>query len=299
MQNLIESRVRHFVYQSGIDFNRLGNALGETAKFVFRWWNRPHEQRLSSRHLANLSAYLGLSIEQLLDSNLAIEQLRQLFIDGPSNINERYFKDAYSNVRTTAHIVRYLSIRFGRARVDALLREMGVHPCIYASHDNKINIDFFLDLLEQARRIGLRDEEIHQLGCYMFLGVANTPLGQQFAAADNYIDSYQVLNRNFDNFDQNFIYKVELFDDGFEMRIEPGDVLAKKIYDGQSDCSTLALYRKYMMCWFPYLSGLSPLSGHLIKSMAYGDPHCVLRAYFPPMSDRPNRDLRPPLVQGV
>ncbi|MGE0763538.1 MAG: hypothetical protein AB7N80_09705 [Bdellovibrionales bacterium] len=295
---MIEEQLRVFVVQSGIDFRTLGMAIGESTRFVMQWWNKHGEIWLSDRHIGNLSAFLDVTPEQLLTQQIPVEELRTRFIEGPTRIEERYFVNAFSKVRTTAHIVRYLSLRFGRANVDNLLRQMGVHPCIYSSLDNKINIDFFIQLLEKVKSLGLAPQEISQLGCYMFLGVSGTELGSQFAQARNYAESYQVLNSNFHNFDRNFIYDVHLDDEGFEMTIHPGEVLQKKIQDENTDCAMLALYRKYMMCWFPYLSGLPPVSGNLVKSLAYGDDHCVLRAKFPTPQDRPRKATKPPLVLG-
>lgn len=293
-----ELKIRNFVAKSGIDFRILADALGESVKFVMHWWNQPDSFWLSDRQLNNLAAFLDMTLDQMITSELPIEELRKRFIAGPLAIEERYFKNAFSHARTTAHIVRYLAIRYGRNKVDALLRQMGVHPCLHASLDNKISIDFFIELLDHAKLLGLSKEEVHQLGCYMFLGVSGTKIGAQFASANNYADCFNILDQNFHNFDQNFIYKLTLSDKDFEMVIRPGEMLAKKIKDGDVDCSTLALYRRHMVCWFPYLSNLPPISTRLVKSLAYGDNHCVLRAEFPGYNG-PKNFVRPPLVQTV
>lgn len=293
---MFEERIRIFVIRSGIDFGHLSQALGESLRFVMQWWNRPHELRLTDRHFANLAAFLDLPLEALLNDDLPIENLRQRFIEGPIHVNERYFVDAFSNVRTTAHIARYLSIRFGRARVDQVLRQMGVHPCVYSNLDNKINIDYFVDLLEAAKRMGLGQNEIHHLSSYMFLTMKNTEIGRQFAEASNYLECYGVLNRNFKNFDHNFIYDMSLHENGFTLAIRPGEVLARKIHDHEIDCTNLAIYRKIMACWFPYLSGLPPLLGKLNRSLAFGDDLCVIEAHFP---DSPVHRLKPPQIQIV
>ncbi len=291
---MIENQIRQFINHSGLGFEKLGQALSESPKFVLRWWNRPDELRLSDRHLANFATYLNTDLDTILQGKDSLEKLRLNFIEGPRHLNENYFEKAFSHVRTTAHIVRYLSIRFGRSKVDEALRNMGVHPCIYFDLNNKISIDYFVDLLEVAERMGLTPTEIRHLSSFMFLAMKDTELGLEFASARDYLECYDVLNRNFHNFDENFIYEMDLREDGFSLKIRPGEALERKIRNNLIDCTNLAIYRKIMVCWFPYLSGLAPLFGSLNKSLAFGDPFCVIEAKFP---SKPSGRFMPPQIQ--
>lgn len=293
----LNRKLKRFVVESGANFGRLSEAFGETQTNLWRWLNGSGAVHLGLRQLENLASYVGASPAELLVGPWNIDSWRKNLIEGPLYLNEKYFLEAFSRARSSAHIVRYLALRLGRSRADEILRGMGVHPCIYSALDNRLSLDFFVDLLMRIELEGVPEFEVTSLASYMFLGLQDTQLGDEFRRAKNYFECYEVLNRNFINFDENFSYELKLGPHGFLFRAMPADRLAKKIFEGQSRFKLLALYRHQMMGWFPYLSGLAPITTKMVKSLAYGDPFCEIKGEFP-MENRPSLVRPPPTVVG-
>ncbi|MBX7232092.1 MAG: hypothetical protein K1X29_08405 [Bdellovibrionales bacterium] len=276
-----DKKIRELVSKIGVDFSTLSHATGQSKRDVFGWWNQPGIKILSPRHIENFAHYLSLTPEQIVSDQFDLNELRKKIILGPKIENEVYHLDAYSKVRTTAHIIKFLCFRFGQSKADQLLRHMGVHPCIYTLLDNKISIEFFTDLLSKIASLGLTEDEINHLSCYMFLTIEGTALGEKFSQAQNYFECYEIVNSSYDQFDHNFHYKMDLDQDGFKFYAYPGELLQKKIMERKINCTRLVFYRKTMLGWFPYLSGLAPLSVQLTKSIAFGDPFCLIEGSFP------------------
>ncbi len=277
----LNGKLKRFVVESGANFGRLSEAFGETQANLWRWLNGSGAVHLGLRQLENLALYLGVSAEELMKETWPIESWRSKVIEGPLYINEKYLVDAHSKVRSSAHINRFLAMRFGRARADSLLRKLGVHPSIYSMLDNRLSIDFFVDLLKIACEFGLPKSEIANLGCYMFLGLKNTPLAAEFSKAKSYFESYEVLGRSASRFDENFEYDLKVEPEGFVLKASPADHVKQRLKDHLLEFALLAEYRRTMMGWFSYLSGLAPLQTQMPRSVAYGDSYCEIRGQFP------------------
>lgn len=290
----VDLKIKQFIQLSGLPLSQFAEIIGEKCPFALKWWNGFHRIQLSDRHIENFLFYFSSSAEEFFSysfTELFIDRAREKFLKAPIQFNEKYFIEAESKVRTTAHIIKYLSYRYGRQKVDRILHSMHIHPSLFSNLDNKINIHFFLDLLQESKKLGLTDGEVHYLSTYLFLSLQNTNVGQIFNGASNHRECFDLLNQNWSHFDRNFEYQMELREDGFSLKMKPGDFLSQLMVDHKVDVKDLMFYRKNLACWFPYLAGLPPVSGTLKKSVAFGDVYCEIEAHFPELSQskRPKR----------
>ena len=91
-----------------------------------------------------------------------------------------------------------------------ILRKLNISPLFYSNLDNKISINYFVDLLEILFENGMNQNELDNLAGVLFLGLEGTVLGNKFKKAQSYFECYEVLAQNIQLFDSNFDYQFEL-----------------------------------------------------------------------------------------
>jgi hypothetical protein len=130
---------------------------------------------------------------------------------------------------------------------------------IYQDFNNKISINYFIDLLEVLAENGLDQSELDSLACVLFLSLEGTPLGEKLKWADDYHDCYQVLIENIDLFDSNFIYTFELTRRHVQIRAFLNFEKHEHINWTKVKIDRLLRYRQILAGWIPYLSKLPPI----------------------------------------
>lgn len=228
---------------------------------------------MTLRNIESLSQYFGISERDLL-SDLApttLTLIRQRIFSGPEYLPERYAHNASSFVRSSAHIVEFLSLKYGRQFMDRVLVDLNIHPMMFENLDNRINFMFFIDLLNGLKKQGLGDDEIDSLACYIFLRIQDTPLGQKFRTATDYSTCYEVLANHATLFDTNFRYEFDI--DRRHVRLFAYPTEAEIFLADQEPelYQRLFTYKKKLVGWFPVLTGLSPLQVETPKCVSRGD----------------------------
>jgi hypothetical protein len=246
---------------------------------------------LNPRNLQSLSQFFGINESLLNDVSqpLPVELVRERLFQGPRVLPETYAHNASSFVRSSAHIVEYLTLTRGRRFTDRLLIDMNIHPLIFDDIRNRINLQFLIDLLNKLRLAGMAEREIESLGCYVFLRNQDTEMGRHFAQARDYRECYEVLSNYIFTFDTNFDYRIEV--DAREMRLYATPTEGEAFIAGKlaSNFYLVARQKCKAIGWFPVLSNLAPVNLETPKCVARGDSYSLYRFRFSSVSSiRPN-----------
>ncbi len=282
---IINSRVRSLVKSTGLPLKLFSDAAGWSATDSLDWWSN-RGPNLEYKHVQSLAQFLGVSPESLLHGSLDYQLIRKRIFFGPSCLPELYSENASSYVRTSAHIIEYLSMLKGRHFTDQVLQSLNIHPLFFDNLDNKINLNFYIDLFNRLSELGLNDQEISSLACYIFLSLRETEVGEKFKSAENHPEFYSLLADNAAAFESNFEYDFQI--DSKKIRIiarptEASLFLSKK---SPEEYKRLFLYRSKVFSWFPTLSALSPLALKTTKCILKGDDHTVYETTtLPPTSE--------------
>jgi hypothetical protein len=272
----IDARIRALVRESGMPLRLFSHAVGERTEDALNWWANGSWQ-LTSKNVGSLAQYLGISEHHLLsaDRHLPISLIRDRLFTGPAVLPEIYARQASSFVRSSAHIIEYLSLAYGRHFVDRILLNMDVHPHVFADLDNKINLLFFMNLLNEVQRAGLSEAQVDSLACYVFLRIQETDLGREFAKAETYQDCYSVLDKNKTMFDSNFEYKFEIDRHQVRLYAKPTEAELFLKENEPSTYERLFRYKRKLVGWFPTLSNLAPVKMNTPRCVSYGDAYTL------------------------
>jgi transcriptional regulator with XRE-family HTH domain len=275
-----DDQLRQLIRQTGMPLARFAEASGRKNESILDWWNGAGES-LDYSNMNSLSQYLGVSIEDLMYGRCSTQLVRQRIFSGPQSLPEAFAKNASSFTRTSAHIVDYLSMMYGRHFVDRILLNLNIHPLIFDDLDNRINLSFFITFLNELSRQGMTDGEITSLACYLFLRIQNTPIGNKFAAAKTYEESYLVLMNDVTHFESNFEYKFEIDPQRIRIIAKPTEAQLFLTSLQPQAYGRLFAYRRKAFGWFPLLSRLAPLNLRMSKCVLRGDRETIYEADFP------------------
>ena len=136
-------QVRDFVQESGISLKEFKSLTGLSASQVMTWY-AGDDSLFKEKHLCNLERGLCASLESLRNKKILNKCFFENFRGEKIVVSENYVNSARSYVRSSAHIVKYLELLFGRERIKFILKEMDVHRAYLDELDNRINILFFV-----------------------------------------------------------------------------------------------------------------------------------------------------------
>jgi hypothetical protein len=276
----IDLQVRDMIFKSGIPLTLVAEAAGLRTADVLDWWSKRGFE-LNYDNVMSLCHFLGISIEHVEKGDYPADLIRKRIYDGPTVLPETYSLHASSFVRSSAHIIEYLSMMYGRRFVDRLLLKMNVHPLLFDNLDNRINLLFFIDFLNELSHHGLSLEEISSLARYLFLRVQDTEIGEKFAQAETYRDSYSVLAELTPRFENNFDYDFQI--DAKKVRILAKPTEAEYFLHNKSTAALerLFAYRRTAFGWFPILSSLAPLELKIRSCVLRGDSETIYEIDLP------------------
>ncbi len=223
------------------------------------WWAGHNNKAIMTRQLESLGQFLSIDENEIFEHRYDRALVRAKIFEGRNTLPEKYSLNQFSFLRSSAHIIKYLRLTRGQHFSDRILRKLNVYPLIYDDLNNKISLNFFMDLLEALSENGMMQDELDNLACVLFLSLENTPLGQKFKKAQNPFECYEVVAQNIHLFDNNFVYDFAL--DSKRLRIQ-----AFLHYDSHAhiDWSAARLerimrYRQILVGCYAYLSNLRPL----------------------------------------
>jgi hypothetical protein len=217
-------------------------------------------------------------MDTIVDGSCPRELVRKRIFLGPEVLPNEYQEHASSYVRTTAHIIEYLSMVHGRHFIDKILLKMNIHPLIFDNLDNRINLRFIIDLLNALSQEGFSESEIESLACYYFLRIQHTAAGKAFAQAKTYEESYAVLESIMGLLETNFEYKFEIRPGKIRICAKPTEAMQFLRPSRRNEYERLFNYRRKALGWFPLLSRLAPLNLRVTSCFLRGDSASVYEA---------------------
>ncbi len=251
--------IRSLILATGLPLNKAPEALGMSSSRFMAWWNSKIDATASNSELNRLAQYLGISEEQIISGAYDLNLLRSRIFHDPLTLPERYSINQFSYLRTSAHIFRYLVLTRGQHFADRIANKLNVSPLLYQNHDNKISLNYFLDLLDIIESSGFSQSEMDTLPGVLFLGLAESPLFNEFKKSKNYFECYETLAKNLNLFDANFIYKSDVDSCYYRMTTFLAYESHHHFRWTESQMNRLHRYRQLLVGWFPYLCGLPPV----------------------------------------
>lgn len=251
--------IRQLILDTGLPLNKAPDALGMSSSDFLKWWSAKGEIKTSNPNLKVFAQFFGITEEQIINGKYDPNVLRKRLFHDPLTLPEKYSINQFSFVRTSVHIFKYLVISRGQHFADSIAYQLNVSPLIYQNLNNRISLNYFIDLLDILESNGFSQKELDTLSGLLFLGIADSELFTDFKKSANYLECYTTLAKNLDLFDQNFVYHSEIRKDQYIMTaLLPFDNHNHfKWVD--SKIKKLQRYRQLLLGWFPYLCGLPPL----------------------------------------
>lgn len=257
-QNDYSSAARKLILNAGLTHKQAQSLLCLSQTDYARWW-KECDINLNSSNLDCLTKALGISNDEAVLETYDLTNLRKRLFQNTNPLPDRYSLNSYSRVRSSAHIIRYLTLTKGQMFADQILRSLQVSPLLYDDQDNQISLNFFLDLLETLSEWGFSPGELDNLACVLFLGLKDTSLGNRFKSAQTHAQCYTILGDSLSLFDENFLYSYDVDSSQFHMT----SILPYEKHETTAlsprRLALLQRYRLILIGWFPYLSGLVPI----------------------------------------
>lgn len=252
-------RMRQLILDTGLPLSRAPETLGMTSSEFMRWWSSPEDLSVTTTNLTYAAQFLGIAEEQIILGKYDVDLLRSRIFNDPLTLPEQYSLNQYSFIRTSAHIFRYLALTRGQHYADSISRKLNVSPIMYQNLNNRISLNYFLDLLDLLESQGFSQNDLDTLAGLLFLGLAESDLIHEFKKSKSYFECYSVLANNFNLFDANFSYVSDLARDRFSLTTFLSYDNHNHFKWTNSQLNKLFRYRQILLGWFPYLCGLPPI----------------------------------------
>lgn len=251
--------VRQLILDTGLPLNRAPDALGMTSSDFMQWWSSKGKLKSQDLKFKEFAQFFGITEDQILSRNYDPGLLRSRIFQNPLSLPEKYSVNQFSFVRTSAHIFKYLILTRGQHFADTIAFKLNISPLLYQNLNNRISLNYFLDLLEMLEKHGFTQKELDTLSGVLFLGLAESDLFNEFKKSTSYYECYETLANNLKMFDQNFIYESELDRSKYVMKTLLPYENHNHFRWSEAQINKLHRYRQLLVGWFPYLCGLPPV----------------------------------------
>lgn len=285
-QSNLDEAFRKLIRESGLPLTKFAEATETTKNQTLLWWSQPHKFFLSDKQISLFESFYGIPIDELAYSSEKIQLLRKRFNDNPTSLPEKYELGASSYVRSSFYILKYLSFLNGQEFVDKLVTKLDVHPLYLENVDNKINIQFITDLLNQCKILGFDKEHFKNLASSMFLSIENTSIENLFSTVNSYEEFYHSLEKMACHFDSNFDYDFKIGRTGAEFITKPSEQLKELLSTSDTDISFLYQYRPLLFAQAPLICEMKPLPIEVRSCVSRGDLSSCYRVHFPDVTLR-------------
>jgi hypothetical protein len=275
MDSIQDKKLRHFIKDVGLPLNRAPEALGLSALTFLDWWSGNRSRVIRKSQLVQLGQYLHIDENSILEGTYDKNFVRSVLFAGDTAMPEKYLQNQFSYLRSSAHIFKFLTIKYGQYFSDMIMRKLNVSPLIYEDLNNKISLNYFIDLLDVLAENGLKQRDLDQLACVMFLSLDQTPqMRAEFTRARDYYECYEVVAKNFKNLDNNFNMEVDLDRTRFQVTTFLDYDNHSHIDFRRKNIDKILRYRLILAGWFPYLSNLAPSLPEYKVTYTANGVHC-------------------------
>jgi len=258
-QNQDATRFRELVHELGLPLKKLPQIMSLKHEQVLAWWSNQLNVKISDQHFSRMMDLLAINENQLYTGTYDRELARKRVFGDYTSLPSRYEENKNSFVRTSAHIIRYITLTRGQWFADQVVSSLNVSPLLYNDLNSQINLTYFADLLETLAKLGFTKDELDTLASVNFLTLSQSQLGKQFQQAENYFDIYKTLAESFHYFDSNFEYKSEFVGKKYILKTTLPLDQHEALKDDRQTMDRLVRYRHILLAWFPYLGGMAPL----------------------------------------
>lgn len=282
MDSTQDKKLKHFIKDVGLPLNRAPEALGLSSEIFLEWWSGYRSRVIHKAQFVQLGQYLHIDEDSILEGTYDKSFIRSVLFSGDSAIPEKYSQNQFSYLRSSAHIFKFLTLKYGQHFSDMIMRKLNVSPLIYSDLNNKISLNYFMDLLETLAQHGFKERDLDQLACVMFLSLDQTPqMRAEFGKARNYYECYEVVAKNFKNLDNNFRMEMDLDRTRFKVTTFLDYDNHAHINFDRSRIDKILRYRLILAGWFPYLSNLAPSLPEYEVNYTANGVHCEYMFNFP------------------
>ncbi|MBL7557520.1 MAG: hypothetical protein JNM24_16950 [Bdellovibrionaceae bacterium] len=259
MDSSKDKRLRAFIKDVGLPLNRAPEALGLSPLTFLDWWSGHRSRVIKKAQFVQLGQYLHINEDSILEGTYDKDFVRSILFSGDSVMPEKYTQNQFSYLRSSAHIFKFLTLKYGQHFSDMIMRKLNISPLIYSDLNNRISLNYFMDLLDILLEHGFKQEDLDQLACVMFLSLDQTPqMRADFSKARNYYECYEVVARTFKNLDNNFRLDLDLDRTRFNVTTFLDYDNHAHIDFSKRRIDKILRYRLILAGWFPYLSNLAP-----------------------------------------
>lgn len=259
-QSKDEQLVYTFIKDVGMPLNMAAATIGIQPQEFLNWWSgiTNTNKLIAQKGIERLSSALKINEDSFYHNNYPKDLIRKRLFEDPLALPEKYSTKSYSFLRSSAHIIKYITLSRGQHYTDQLLKKLNLSPLIYEDTENKINIKYFIDLLEILKNSNFHQKELDFIASLLFLGVNGTSMHSDFLKATSYQDSFIAFANNINKLESNFDYQFDIDSKKFKivttLHFENHHGLDEDI-----SFNNLLRYRTICLSWFPRLSNLLPV----------------------------------------
>lgn len=258
-ENFHAGRLRSLVSETGIPLRYLPHILEVSSEESLAWWSKRLKLPVSETEFQRLESLISIDDDLLISGNYDVALARRRAMGDVAALPERYATNPNSYLRTSYHIYKYLVLTRGQHFADQILYRMNVSPRIYENLATKVNLTYFVDLLDQLSLAGLSKVEMDSLSSVMFLTMHETQIGRIVGQAESAHDVYRLLSQSFEFFDTNFDYRSHFHGKKYILETVLPLSHHQDISQNAEGMQRLMRYRQILLAWFPYLAGMNPL----------------------------------------
>lgn len=282
MDSTKDKKLREFIKDVGLPLNRASEALGLSPMIFLDWWSGHRSRVIKKAQLAQLGQYLHINEDTILAGTYDKNFIRSVLFSGDTVIPEKYSQNQFSYLRSSAHIFKFLTLKYGQHFSDMIMRKLNVSPLLYSDLNNRISLNYFMDLLNILAEHGFTQNDLDQLACVMFLSLDQTPqMRADFSSARNYYECYEVVAKTFKNLDSNFRIHVDLDRTQFNITTFLDYDNHSHIDFSKDQIDKILRYRLILSGWFPYLSNLAPIMPEYKVQYTADGIRCDYTFYLP------------------
>lgn len=151
-----------------------------------------------------------LSIENLLNGSVDFQALTEFFRMNLNYIPDRYAESAFSKRRAALPVLTFLQKRYGDYTLDRHLRHFQVRREAFSQHDERINIQFLVDLCSHLNRLGFSESDFIDIGRFSVDANRGGAIEKAFQALRTPGSFYEELVDGLVNrYDENWNYSLQ------------------------------------------------------------------------------------------
>lgn len=257
-QSKTENLLYSFIVDVGFPLNKAPVALSLSSSEFLTWWSRNSEYKcITNKNISSMAQYLSIDENLIFQGNYNKDLIRKRLFENPIEIPNQYLTNSFSFLRSSAHIVKYITLIKGQHHADKILRKLNISPLIYSNLDNKINIKYFIDLLETLHQNGFNQDDLDTLASLILMGIQGSGLHKEYLKAKSYYDCYCTFAKTINQLESNFEYSADISRSHFRLTthfyFDKHDGLAPN-----TSFDRLLRYRQLFLGWIPRLSNLHP-----------------------------------------